>query len=117
FPLQRLRETRWGETSYAVTFGSPQLVLMYRADLFQSLQLSPPKTWDEYQTMVKKLAAQRPAAADWSPVVEPLGEAWRGEILIARAAAYARHRAHYSTFMNYIDLEPLIAGPPWQRAL
>jgi multiple sugar transport system substrate-binding protein len=37
--------------------------------------------------------------------------------LLARAAAYAKHRSQYSTLFDYRTMMPLIAGPPFVRAL
>jgi multiple sugar transport system substrate-binding protein len=49
--------------------------------------------------------------------VEPLGPGWAGQVLLARAAAYARHRSQYSTLFDYTTMRPLIDGPPFVRAL
>jgi multiple sugar transport system substrate-binding protein len=38
-------------------------------------------------------------------------------VLLARAAAYATHREFFSTLFNIESMEPLIAGPPFVRAL
>ena len=40
--LSRQREVAWGEQVVAFSFGSPQLTLMYRRDIFERLQLTPP---------------------------------------------------------------------------
>lgn len=56
FDLQRRVEGRWGEQIYAFSFGSPHLVLMYRADLFEQLKLHPPQTWSEYEELLPRLA-------------------------------------------------------------
>jgi multiple sugar transport system substrate-binding protein len=37
--------------------------------------------------------------------------------LLARAAAYAKHRSQYSALFDYRTMKPLIAGPPFIRAL
>jgi multiple sugar transport system substrate-binding protein len=123
FDLPRNVETRWGEEVYAVTFGSPQLVLLYRADLFATLQLSVPSTWDEYQRLLPRLSRDQwgdeilSADQPWSPIVEPLAEGWAGKTLLARAAAYARAPSQFSALFDYLTMEPLITGPPFVRAL
>jgi ABC-type glycerol-3-phosphate transport system substrate-binding protein len=38
-------------------------------------------------------------------------------VLLARAAAYAKHRDHYSALFNVETMEPLVAGPPFVHAL
>jgi ABC-type glycerol-3-phosphate transport system substrate-binding protein len=38
-------------------------------------------------------------------------------VLLARAAAYAKHRDNYSALFNIETMEPLVAGPPFVQAL
>lgn len=124
FEMQRLREVSWGRDIAAVSFGSPQFTLMYRRDVFEKLGLTPPRTWGEYQQCVERLADRQklgdlapPQDKPWSAVIEPLGNGWAGQLLLARAAAYAQHRSQFSTLFDYRDMKPLIAGPPFVRAL
>src|SRR5207253_2085031 len=42
FDQVRLGEMRWGKQTYAVSLGSPQLLLAYRADLFEKRGLMTP---------------------------------------------------------------------------
>lgn len=122
--LARLHEVEWGQQVYAVPFGSPQFTLFYRVDVFRRLGLSPPVTWAEYQAMAERLSEPEAigglAASEngaWYAVIEPLGPGWAGQVLLARAAAYARHRNQYSTLFDYTTMKPLIAEPPFVRAL
>jgi len=124
FETLQLSETAWGRTTYAVPFGSPLLTVCYRADLFARFNRRPPETWDEYQELAEffgsreRLADAAPAAdAAWSGTIEPLAAGWASRTLLARAAPYAKHRDNYSTLFNVQSMEPLIAGPPFVRAL
>ncbi len=124
FELIRLRELVWGEATYAVPLGSPTFTLFYRKDIFAELNLTPPTTWSEYQTIVEHLAAHFSADSTSNPADQPMvvtaepgAAGWAGPLLLARAAAYARHRNQYSTIFDYNTMEPLIAGPPFVRAL
>ncbi|MHB8862291.1 MAG: hypothetical protein ACYC6N_07800 [Pirellulaceae bacterium] len=123
FELQRRVEGQWGEQIYAFSFGSPQLILMYRADLFAALKLPVPQTWQEYAELMPRLArdqlgtAAPPADRPWSATIEPLDEGWGAKTLLARAAAYASHPSQFSTLFDYETMRPLIAGPPFERAL
>ena len=132
FELLRLREMRWGESAtMAVTFGSPQLVLAYRPDLFAKRGLTPPRTWSQYQQIIEELSdisestgstTSLPAEEEMNeeamqPCAEPLAHGWGSQVLLARAAAYARHRSQYSTLFDHTTMEPLIAGPAFVRAL
>ncbi len=123
FDLQRTAEVRWGDQTMAFSFGSPQLVLAYRADLFAALKLEPPQTWADYERLVERLQRDQlgehaPAAdAPWTPACEPLAAGWAGQILLARSAAYAAHPSQFSVLFDYSTMRPLVAGPPFVRAL
>jgi ABC-type glycerol-3-phosphate transport system substrate-binding protein len=124
FDQIRLREMTWGNRTVAVPLGSPQLLLAYRADIFEKLAIAPPADWTEYQAAVEKLA-DRTALGDlapsedqpWRATVEPLADGWAGQLLLARAAAYAAHRDQVSPLFRFDSGEPLIGQPPYTRAL
>jgi multiple sugar transport system substrate-binding protein len=114
----------WGDDIWAVPLGSPQLTLLYRRDLLEQFKRSPPTTWAEYQTLAKffsqrdKLGDSAPAAdAAWYSTLEPLSGGWGAKLLLARAAAYAKHRDNFSTLFDIESFKPLVAGPPFVRAL
>ncbi len=124
FSLLRVREAVWGEEVVGVPFGSPVLVIYYRADLLEKLGRQPPRTWAEYRELAEllsdrnRLGEAAPAPdAPWHGAVEPLGPGWAGLVLLARAAPYASHRENYSTMFRIDSMEPLIDGPPFVRAL
>jgi multiple sugar transport system substrate-binding protein len=122
FPWLRRRELRWGDELYGVSFGSPQLLLLYRSDLFAQWQLTPPATWQEYER-VRAAIADRIAASPSSAAspryaaLEPLSDRWAARCFLARAAAYVQHPNQYSTLFQFTTMEPLIDGPPFVRAL
>ena len=114
----------WGQDDYAVTFGSPQLSVMYRADIFDALDLAAPTTWQEYAELARLLddpaklgELNPPADQPWSGVAEPRGPGWGGQLLLARAAAYTRHPRRYSTLFQISSMEPLIHSEPFVKAL
>jgi len=114
FPLLRRQEICWGRNQpYALPLGSPQLVLMYRPGIFQQLDLTPPASWQEYEAVANALQA------NGFQVVEPLAPGWAGKLLLARAAAYAKHRSQFSVYFDYAspDMTPLIDREPFVRAL
>jgi ABC-type glycerol-3-phosphate transport system substrate-binding protein len=108
-------------------------VLMYRSDLFELYGKQPPRTWEEYQqladffqsaTQLRKQAATKQSlssnpglAEPWSATLEPLADGWASRLLLARAAAYAKHRDYVSVLFDRETMEPLIAGPAFVRAL
>jgi ABC-type glycerol-3-phosphate transport system substrate-binding protein len=120
----RLREMKWGDKTFAAPLGSPQLLLGYRADIFEKSRLTPPKTWAEYQRAVEKLndrmALGDLVSGDGQPSfasIEPLAEGWGGQLLLARAAAYAMHRDQVSPLFRFETMTPLIDQSPYRRAL
>ncbi len=117
FSLLKLREAVWGDQAIAVPFGSPVFCCYYRADLLEKLGRRPPKTWEEYKALAKLLAAKRAGRAAWCGTIEPLAPGWAGDVLLARAAAYAKHRDNFSTLFDIETMEPLVAGPPFVQAL
>ena len=123
FPLSRARELTWAGKAVAVPFGSPVLTCYYRADLLEKLGRNPPTTWTEYNKLAALLndlgKSGTVAGKDqpWHGALEPLGPGWAGITLLARAAAYASHRSNYSVLFNVDTMEPLVAGPPFVRAL
>lgn len=121
--LVRTRVVQWGDQVCAAPLGSPQLVCYCRADLLESLDRQPPATWTEYQELAELLAegnrpsGAAPAEGPWSAVAEPLAPGWAGLVLLSRAASYAKHRENFSTIFDIDTMEPLIASPPFVRAL
>ncbi|MGE0606778.1 MAG: hypothetical protein AB7O62_06595 [Pirellulales bacterium] len=124
FPNIRNDELNWNGNPVAVPLGSPPLVCYYRPDLLQKADQKPPKTWKEYQQLAALLAAGGPtgdksAAQDdvWRGSLEPLAPGWAGVTLLARAAGYAKHPYAFSALFKSDSMEPLIATPPFVRAL
>lgn len=122
--LVRLRETAWGEKTYAVPLGSPVPLLWYRPDLLQAASVEVPRTWPAYVEAAKKLANRESlgaaaSAADrpWSGTLEPLASSSAVDIFFAHAAASVRHRSQYSTLFDFRTMEPLINGPAFVEAL
>ena len=126
-PMLRLHEAKWGSKLFASSFGSPSLVVYYRSDLLEASQLDVPTSWEDYEEVAASLATGdllRPNVSDQTTVeskvyaiAEPLAPGWAGQMLLARAAAYVKHRNNYSAFFHYRTMEPLIDSPPFVRAL
>jgi ABC-type glycerol-3-phosphate transport system substrate-binding protein len=120
FPWLRRRELRWGNELYGVSFGSPQLLLLYRSDLLALWQLSPPSTWREYEQLCGAVQDRITASSESAPrfaTLEPLSDGWAARCLLARAAAYVQHPNQYSTLFRFTTMESLIAEEPFVRAL
>lgn len=118
FETDKSHDAAWAGRSHAFPFGSPTLVCCYRKDLLEKLARQPPTTWADYEALAELLTDRKPEGdAGWSGTCEPLAEGWAGLTLLARAAAYAKHRSHYSTLFDMESMDPLIAGPQFARAL
>ena len=57
-----------------------------------------------------------PADQPWRAAIEPLADGWAGQLLLARAAAYAMHRDQVSPLFRFDTMAPLIDQPPYVRA-
>ena len=113
-----LAEMRWGEQAYAVPFGSPVFVVVYRRDLFERFHLEPPRTWADYQQRVEFIESRKNESPELrSATIEPLAPGWAGKTLLARAAASAKHRDYYATLFDKETMAPQITSPPFVRAL
>lgn len=124
FPLVWEHDVQWGNKPYALPLGAPVLEVAYRSDLFTEHGLAAPTTWEKYQELVDffkdrdNWGSSVPAeGVAWQPAVEPLAPGWAARTFLARAAAYARHRNQVSTYFDSTTMEPLIATPPFERAL
>jgi ABC-type glycerol-3-phosphate transport system substrate-binding protein len=122
FELLRDQEAVWGNEVYGVPLGSPAFCCYYRADLLDSLNRKPPRTWKEYEELARRLREEGAKSGGLKSgvkygTVEPLARGWAGLVLLARAAAYAKERDNYTTLFDEKTLEPAIAGPPFVRAL
>ncbi len=124
FDQIRLGETRWGPRTWATPLGSPQLLLVYRADIFDRLGLQPPTDWHEYQRIVERLSDRSalgelapPADQPWRATLEPLVGPCAGQTLLARGLPYAMHREQISPLFRLDNMQPLIDQPPYVRAL
>ena len=122
-PTVRQCDVSWGRKVYAVTLGSPQMVLLYRPDLFEKLQLSPPATWAEYQAAVVKLADRKalgelaPAAdKPWHAALESTAAGWAGVTLLARAASAVRSEGQMYAIFDPDQMSARIASPPFVAA-
>ncbi len=104
--------TQYGGSG-VVPISCPVLVCYYREDLLAAANLSPPRTWTEYQTLLE-------TTDKWAgglPGIEPWGVEFRATMFLARAMPYVKDPDEYSTFFDIRSGEPLINRPGFQRAL
>lgn len=113
FPSVRRQELDWGGETYGVPFGSQTLVLMYRPEVLEALELKLPETWEEYQACVDRIAGSKYCSGDSpqfaSATLEPLAEAWRAKLFLARSAAYAKNPSNYAVLFGLTSGDALIA--------
>jgi hypothetical protein len=113
FPDLRNRAAKIARKPRLVPISAPILVCYYRQDLLQAAKLSPPKTWDEYQTLLE-------TSDQWAPglsAVEPWSEEFRATMFLARSAAIAKHPEQLSFCFRLSDAAPLIDNPGFVESL
>ncbi|MDR1492446.1 MAG: extracellular solute-binding protein [Planctomycetaceae bacterium] len=110
--------SKFGPEEMFVPFGSQFFVCYYRADLLQKLGSEPPKNWEDYENLRKKLQEiHSPNGENWVASLEPTAPSWAAKSFFARSASYATHRDYYSTVFDAKTMKPLIATEPFVRAL
>lgn len=125
FEFERRFANRWGKERFAMSLGSPPLVLGYRADLFEKWKWSPPKTWTEYDELVTKIQQLTPeqiaeaggAADSWLGVAEPNRSDAVIDFMLARTAAEIRHRGNISALFSTETMEPRFDQPPFLTSI
>jgi ABC-type glycerol-3-phosphate transport system substrate-binding protein len=117
FDSLRLREATWSRTVYGVPLGSPVFLLWYRTDEWSRLDLAPPRTWSEYLQAVSRLRDEWGDEAETAAALEPLAPGWGSQLLMARAAGYARSRSFLASWFDSITMKPLVDGPHFVRSL
>ncbi|UUO04873.1 ABC transporter substrate-binding protein [Blastopirellula sp. J2-11] len=119
FPAVRQSELQWKGATVAVPFGSPTLVLMVRPEVLEELELAVPETWNDYQACVEQIAGSRFCTGDDkafdSPTLEPLASDWRGKLLLARSAAYAKNPSNYAVLFGLAAGEAMIGQPSFVK--
>lgn len=109
----RTTEVVWGSQTMAVCLGTQTYKLLYRADVFAELNLTPPGDWAEYRAVFEKIIA---AKQSWSHVYEPLADSPE-QTLLARAAAYVRNRSDFGGLFDLKTMQPLVGAAPYVKAL
>lgn len=121
FENLRVKQLVWGEETVAVPLGLPIFTCMYRSELLKQRGLRTPQTWGDLSTFAAALKDTPPEYASsretWHALLLPLAKGWAGLTFLCHAAAYVRHRDQYSDLFDLDSLDPLIAGPPYVRAM
>lgn len=121
----RVTIARRGNETWAVPLGGPNFAMLCNRQLFESVSLGPPDTWDELDRDLEKIrlalesdsstgsrASRLTAAVDM-----PLAKGWAAQTFLARVAPAVCHRGKLSTVFDRRTMEPLIASPPFIEAL
>jgi ABC-type glycerol-3-phosphate transport system substrate-binding protein len=106
---------------FVVPLGAPQLLLIYRADVLVALQVEPPKTWNELDSLVAKLAELpelKSSGGDMLPraVGQPTGGDWAAHVCLARVAGAISGHGRLSTVVNVETFKPLVDSKPFLEA-
>jgi multiple sugar transport system substrate-binding protein len=99
------------------------LMLMYRQDVFDALHMDPPRTWPEYQAVLKTLHEADSSLRDSNgnplptTVLAPTKDHWAAEWLLVRSAGSIVRRGRLSSYFEIESMKPLVASPPFVDAL
>lgn len=121
FRKSRTRLVRFGSSAWGTPLGSPQLVLMYRQDVLEQLGVKPPRTWQEFFKLTKRLreADLKDAEGKALPTAVdiPMNEQWASVSFLAMCAADIRYRGKISTVFDIDDMNPLVNQKPFVQKL
>ena len=117
----RTRFVQYGGDAWGTPLGSPQLVMMYREDVLKQLGEEPPKTWEQFFSLVNKLKVSelKDSEGNSLPVAVdiPLADRWASVSFLAMCAADIRYRGKLSTVFENSDMQPLINQKPFVAKL
>lgn len=113
--------TKYRNKNFVVPLGAPQMLLVYRADVLAALQVEPPKTWNELDALVAKLAETQElknAEGEALPraVGQPSGGNWAAHVCLARVAGAISGHGRLSTVVNVETFKPLVDSKPFVEA-
>ena len=118
FPLLRNQEAAWGSEELWRAAGlAGFLLLLLRRICWRSSAAVRRRRGRNISSWRGLLREAGEKSGVKYGTVEPLGRGWAGLVLLARAAAYAKERDNYTTLFDEKTFEPMIAGPPFVRAL
>jgi ABC-type glycerol-3-phosphate transport system substrate-binding protein len=104
---------RIGPSPAFLPITSPTPVLGIRVDLLEAAHRNLPETWEQYDRLVAEVEVWAPGLV----AVEPRGDADLPTLFLARAVSAATHPEQLSVELDVSSGEPLIATPPYARAL
>ena len=122
FPLDRDLLVQNGDSIAAVSLGNPLLVLLYRQDVWEALDLPPPRTWRDYRTAAQKIHEAASSLQQRDPplpsaVCEPWASDWLVEMFFVRAATRFAKRGRLSSYFDIANMDPLLVSPPFVATL
>lgn len=128
FPLIRRRAMKWGELDMAIPSTERPLMLVYRADVLDYLELEPPHSWSELHELLLAVDAAQSETGSESPnpsynhcppfaLAQPNDGPSAAYGFLARAVSYAQDRSRYSMLFDLATMRPQIDQPPFIRAL
>lgn len=112
----------WDRQVLASSFGVPRLMLLYRNDLLEQLQIEPPSTWEAYYAAASKVQDAKvfgdsiSEPDQWLGVCEP-GDLWTGTMVLAQAVTYMGDSANASMLWELRSMKPRLSTPPFERTL
>ena len=113
--------TKYRNKNFVVPLGAPQLLLVYRADVLAALQVEPPTTWSELDSLVARLGEVEELKSDAGGVLpravgQPAGGNWAAHVALARVAGAISGHGRLSTVVNVETFKPLVDSPPFVEA-
>ncbi len=113
-PAFRDEVAKYGPDRPALPLGGTALVLVYDRSALEK-DSRPPKTWDEFDALVKRL--HQPTRAGIALAFGRDAEGVGNAVFLSRAATLGQHPHHYSLLFDSDGMEPRVTSPPFVEAL
>ena len=105
---------------WAVPLGSPNFAMFCNRELFEKMDVAPPKTWDELDRRIKNITESLGEDSESGLIAKvdmPLAKGWAVHSFLARVAPSIRNRGKISTVFDRSSMNPLITDVPFVEAL
>lgn len=112
-----------GTQLFGASLGSPMWMMLYRQDVFEAHNLTVPRTWSEFRTVLEKLQEDGVQETDATPnalptqVCIPQDPESLVEYFLTRAAGSILRQGRLSTYFEFDSMKALINTPPFVDAL
>ena len=106
----------WGGKQVAMSMGQSHWVMLYRSEILETLSVSPPATWKEFDKLVDSIEALSEGDLP-KRIAIPLQGHWASYSLLVRVASAIRVPGKFSSLFEVSTMQPLVDTEPFLKSL